>query len=69
MNVIEAEKVPTLYEVKMKKKKSHTMDLPVHIGFFVYSYAKLRMLQFYYDLVDKYVDRANFDYCQMFPML
>ena len=41
------------------------MDLPIHIGFFVYSYAKLRMLQFYYDLVDKFVDRSNYEYCQM----
>ena len=28
-------------------------DLPLHIGFFVYQYAKLRMLQFYYDFVDR----------------
>ena len=27
--------------------------LPLHIGFFVYQYAKLRMLQFYYDFVDR----------------
>jgi G:T-mismatch repair DNA endonuclease (very short patch repair protein) len=64
LNVIEADEIPDLYEVKMKKK-SHTMDLPVHIGFFVYSYAKLRMLQLYYDLVDKYVDRSDYEYCQM----
>jgi len=62
--VIKAEEIPDLYEVKMRKK-SHSMDLPVHIGFFVYSYAKLKMLQFYYDLVDKFVDRSNFEYCQM----
>ena len=30
--------------------------LPLHIGFFVYQYAKLRMLQFYYDFVDRYVE-------------
>ena len=30
-----------------------TYDLPHHIGFFVYQYAKLRMLQFYYDFVDR----------------
>ena len=30
-----------------------TYDLPLHIGFFVYQYAKLRMLQFYYDFVDR----------------
>jgi hypothetical protein len=40
-------------------------DLPQQIGFFVYNYAKLHMLRFYYDLVDKYVDRTKFQYCQM----
>jgi G:T-mismatch repair DNA endonuclease (very short patch repair protein) len=64
LNVIEAEEIPDLYEVAMKKKQ-HIMDLPVHIGFFVYSYAKMRMLQFYYDLVDKFVDRSKYEYCQM----
>ena len=33
--------------------------LPLHIGFFVYQYAKLRMLQFYYDFVDRYVERPT----------
>ena len=36
-----------------------TYDLPLHIGFFVYQYAKLRMLQFYYDFVDRYVAGVN----------
>ena len=39
--------------------------LPLHIGFFVYQYAKLRMLQFYYDFVDRYVERPLFQYCEM----
>ena len=38
--------------------------LPLHIGFFVYQYAKLRMLQFYYDFVDRYVERPLFQYCE-----
>ena len=40
------------YEVTSSKARL-TYDLPHHIGFFVYQYAKLRMLQFYYDFVDK----------------
>jgi hypothetical protein len=40
-------------------------DLPLHIGFFVYNYTKLFMLQFYYDLVDKFVDRKDYQYVQM----
>ena len=37
----------------------------MQIGFFVYQYAKLRMLQFYFDFMDKYLDRSNFKYCEM----
>ena len=40
------------YEVTSSKARV-TYDLPHHIGFFVYQYAKLRMLQFYYDFVDR----------------
>ena len=39
--------------------------LPLHIGLFVYQYAKIRMLQFYYDFVDRYVERPLFQYCEM----
>jgi hypothetical protein len=39
------------FELEMSKKTIH-LDLPMHIGCFVYQYAKLRMLQFYYDFVD-----------------
>ena len=31
----------------------------------MYQYAKLRMLQFYYDFLDKYLDRAYFQMCEM----
>ena len=37
----------------------------MQIGFFVYQYAKLRMLQFYFDFMDKYLDRSDFQYCEM----
>ena len=53
-----------LYEVELAKKKI-TYDLPLHIGFFVYLYAKLRMLAFYYDFLDKYVDRQDYQYIEM----
>jgi hypothetical protein len=35
------------------------------VGFFVYQYAKLRMLQFYYVFLDKYIDRSDFEFCEM----
>jgi hypothetical protein len=31
----------------------------------VYNLAKLRMLQFYYDCIDKYVDRSDYQILQM----
>ena len=46
------------YEITSNKSRV-TYDLPLHIGFFVYQYAKLRMLQFYYDFVDRYVAGVN----------
>ena len=47
------------------KKKKITFDLPLQIAFFVYQYAKLRMLQFYYDFMLKFIDKSDFEYCEM----
>ena len=52
------------HEIEMNKSVVK-YTLPLHIGFFVYQYAKLRMLQFYYDFVDRYVERPLFQYCEM----
>jgi hypothetical protein len=52
------------YEVQSSKKKIK-MDLRLQVGFFVYQYAKLRMLQFYYDCLDKYIDKSDFEFCEM----
>ena len=43
------------------KKKSIKYNLPIQIGFFVYQYAKLRMLAFFYDVIDEFISRE--DYC------
>ena len=53
-----------VYEIT-SNKTCLTYDLPLHIGFFVYQYAKLRMLQFYYDFVARYVERPLYQYCEM----
>ena len=37
----------------------------MQIGCFVYQYAKLRMLEFYYNFMDVFVDRSDFQYCSM----
>ena len=52
------------YEIELNKQVVK-YTLPLHIGFFVYQYAKLRMLQFYYDFIDRYVERPLFQYCEM----
>ena len=44
---------------------SITLDLPLQVGFFVYGYAKLRMLEFYYDFMVKAFDKSDFEYCEM----
>ena len=41
------------------------MDVPIQVGMAVYDLAKLRMLEFYYDFMDYYIDRSDFCYCQM----
>ena len=52
------------YEIEMNKSVVK-YTLPLHIGFFVYQYAKLRTLQFYCDFVDRHVERPLFQYCEM----
>ena len=42
------------YEVEMAKRKIR-LDLPIQPGYFILQYAKLRMLEFYYDFMDCYV--------------
>ena len=32
------------------------MDVPVHVGFSILQYAKLRMLEFYFDFMLRYVE-------------
>lgn len=51
-------------EIEMARK-TLKFDLPIQLGFFILQYAKLRMLQFYYDFMCKYVSRANFNYSYM----
>lgn len=48
-----------------KAKQRITLNLPVQLGYFILQYAKLRMLQFYYDFLDKFVDRSDFEYSEM----
>ena len=55
-----------LFEVERAKTRI-TLDLPVALGFAIlqYEYATLRMLQFYYSCLDKYIDRTDFELIEM----
>ena len=52
------------YEVEKTKQKIN-LDLPIHIGVFILNYAKLRMLEFYYDFLDYYLSREDFQILEM----
>eukprot|EP00732_Lithocolla_globosa_P003740 Lithocolla_globosa_v1_NODE_3122_length_1759_cov_57.233568.p1 type:complete len:331 gc:universal NODE_3122_length_1759_cov_57.233568:631-1623(+) len=53
-----------VYELDMGKKKIK-LDNPIHVGSMVYQWAKVRMLAFYYDVMDKYFDRSDWQYTDM----
>ena len=38
------------------------MDVPRQIGCAVYDYAKLLILEFFHDCIDKYFDRSDYQY-------
>ena len=46
------------YEVEKTKKKIN-LDLPIHLGVFIFNYAKLRMLEFYYNFLVYYLHRED----------
>ena len=53
-----------LYEVELKKKIIR-MNVPVQLGFTILQLAKLRMLEMYYDFIDYFIDRNNFELGEM----
>jgi hypothetical protein len=52
------------YEIQRFKKKI-SLDLPIQIGYFILQLAKLRMLQFYYDFLCRYIERRHFQFLEM----
>lgn len=52
------------YEIT-KCKSVIKQDMPVQVGCAILQLAKLRMLEFYYDCLDKYIDRDNFQLMEM----
>ena len=55
---------PGCYELQMGKRRL-VYDLPNIMGFCVYAYAKLSMLQFVYDFLDRFVDESQYQFLQM----
>lgn len=52
------------YEVTQRKRTIFLKN-PIHVAVAVYQLAKLRMLEFYYDCIDKYIDRSDYQYQEM----
>ena len=57
--------LPNGYHEVEKTKAKIKLDLPIHAGVFILNYAKLRMLQFYYECIDKYLSREDFELLEM----
>ena len=58
------EEIGPAYKVELRKSKIN-IDRPFQVGIGVYQLAKLRMLQFYYEFLDFYLDRRDFELIQM----
>ena len=58
------EEIGPAYKVELRKIKIK-IDRPFQVGIVVYQLAKLRMLQFYYEFLDFYLDRRDFELIQM----
>ena len=58
------EEIGEAYEITKRKEKI-MIDRPFQIGIAVYQLAKLRMLEFYYDFLDKFIDRCDYELIQM----
>ena len=58
------EEIGDAYEVCLKKRQIK-ITRPYQCGISVYQLAKLRMLEFYYDFLDKFIDRRDFELLQM----
>src|SRR5271165_5108450 len=60
----DAEEYDGIYEVS-SRARTVKQNMPIQVAFSVLDDAKLRMLQFYYDCVDKYIDRSDYQYIYM----
>lgn len=63
-NFNDVEELNGSFEVSTSKRKIK-MNNPIQVSIAIYQLAKLRMLQFYYDSMDVYFDRSDFEYLEM----
>jgi len=56
--------VGAAYEI-MSRKPRVTIHRPFQVGIAVYQLAKLRILEFYHDFLDHFIDRQDFELIQM----
>lgn len=52
------------FEIEFAKSRI-SLDLSIQIGYFIFQYAKLRMLEFYYDCLDQCCNREDFELMSM----
>ena len=60
----DAEEYDGVYEVS-SRSRTVKQNMPIQVAFGVLNDAKLRMLQFYYDCIDKYIERSDYQYMYM----
>ena len=58
------EEIGDAYKIE-SRKNDDKINRPFQVGIVVYQLTKLRMLQFYYDFLDHYIDRRDYELIQM----
>ena len=58
------EEIGDAYKIE-SRKKDVKINQPFQVGIVVYQLTKLRMLQFYYDFLDHFIDRRDYELIQM----
>ena len=61
---VDLEEIGSAYETKTRIRTVQ-IKRPYQFGIAVYQLAKLRMLEFYYDFLNKCIDRSDFELCYM----
>ena len=58
------EEIGDVFEIEMRKRQV-VINRPFQVVIAVYQMGKLQILQFYYDCLDRYLDRRDFELMQM----